>query len=200
MRRVVDILIVLLLVAVMIGLVLHYRGEQEALKNYRAVHEAISKLYEQALFQGSLNENTTKAGFPLMIYPKWFPEHLPVNVAVPDTQPWLDIAPLGDMSDHPPDPVIVDGEQAGFWYNPNRGLFRARVTLQFTEEETLTLYNQLNNTALKILPRDTKPERQPVSLAKITAAADQAITDAADGKVTSPALKRRTLTNVKTRP
>jgi hypothetical protein len=199
MRRVIDMLIVLMLVAVLVGLVWHYRGEQKELEDYRAVHDAISRLYEQALSQGSLAEPTTKAGFPLMIHERWFRGDLPVNVAVDAGQPWLDIAPLGDMSDQPPDPVITTADQAGIWYNPNRGLFRARVMPQFTDEETLTLYNQLNNTALKLLPRDAKPERQPVSIAKIAAAADQVIADDASGKVTSPALRRRSLSDVKTR-
>lgn len=199
MRRVVDMLIVMLLVAVLVGLVWHYRHEQADLDDYRKVHEAISKLYEHALFQGSIEEQTTQAGFPLMIQERWFAGNLPINVAVHPDQPWLDIAPLGDNADHPPDPVINTGEQAGFWYNPNRGLFRARVMPGFTDDETLEHYNQLNNTALKHLPRDDKPERQPISMARITAAADQAISDAAEGKYIHPALKRRTLLDVKTR-
>ncbi len=199
MRRIIDMLIVLMLVAVLVGLVWHYRGEQKDLEDYRSVHDAISRLYEQALSHGSVEEATTKAGFPLMIHERWFGVELPVNVAVDANQPWLDIAPLGDMSDHPPDPVILTPTQGGIWYNPNRGLFRARVMPQFTDEESLTLYNRLNNTALKVLPRDARPERQPVSIAKITAAADQVIADDESGKVVSPVLRRRTLTDVKTR-
>jgi hypothetical protein len=72
---------------------------------------------------------------------------------VPARQPWLDIAPPGDKSDHPSDPVITRGTQAGFWYNPNRGLFRARVAPQFNEEDTLELYNRLNNSNLRALPQ-----------------------------------------------
>lgn len=199
MRRVIDILIVLMLMAVLFGLVWHYRNEQKNVSDFRAVHDAISRLYEQALMQGSLEDHTTRGGFPLMMQPKWFGEMLPVNVLVPEIQPWIDIAPIGDQADHPPDPVIISDEQAGFWYNPNRGLFRARVMPQFSEDETLDAYNQLNNTALKVLPRDSKVERRPVSVEKIVAAADQAVTDAANGKVTSPALKRRTLLDVNTR-
>ena len=199
MRRVIDILIVLMLMAVLFGLVWHYRNEQKHVSDFRAVHDAISRLYEQALMQGSLDDHTTRGGFPLMMQPKWFGQTLPINVLVPSVQPWIDIAPIGDQADHPPDPVIVSDEQAGFWYNPNRGLFRARVMPQFSEEETLDAYNQLNNTALKTLPRDSKVERRPVSVEKIVAAADQAVSDAASGKVTSPALKRRTLQDVNTR-
>lgn len=198
MRRVIDILIVLMLMAVLAGLVWHYRNEQKHLETYRTVHEAISRLYEQALIQGSIEDQTSRRGFPLMIQTSWFKDSLPVNVAVPTTQPWLDIAPLGDDGDHPPDPVITSGEQAGFWYNPKRGLFRARVMLQFSEEETLDLYNQLNNTALKTLPRENKAERRAISVEKIIAAADQEVTDHANGKITSPVLKRRTLLDVKT--
>ncbi|GEM_PF-2501379 len=198
MRRVIDILIVLMLIAVLVGLVWHYRSEQKHLETYRTVHDSISRLYEQARFQGSLEDHGTRGGFPLMIQTSWFKDGLPLNVAVPANQPWLDIAPIGDTGDHPPDPVITSREQAGFWYNPNRGLFRARVVPQFSEEETIELYNQLNNTALKSMPRENKAERRAISVEKIIAAADQEVTDHANGKVTSPVLKRRTLLDVKT--
>ncbi len=200
MRRVIDILIVLMLAAILLGFVWHYRAEERNLDNYRLVHDAMSRLYEQALMQGSLERQTTPAGFPLVMQSGWFPGGLPVNVAVESHQPWIDIAPLGDLADHPPDPVISGDHQAGFWYNPNRGLFRARVMPQFSEDETLGVYNQLNNTALKSLPRDSRAERRPVTLEQILNAADQIVSDAAQGKeVTVPNLKRRTLLQVKTR-
>ena len=91
----------------------------------------------------------------------WFDNRLPTNIMVPGRQPWLDIAPAEDKSDHPPDPIISAAAQAGFWYNPNRGIFRARVLPQFTDEETLALYNQLNGTALRAFPRASEPYPKP---------------------------------------
>src|SRR5690606_29054642 len=71
------------------------------------------------------------------------------------------VAPEGDTHDHPPDPVLISKEQAGFWYNPALGVFRARVPQQVTAQETLTLYNRVNGTALLSLPVSDDPARQP---------------------------------------
>jgi hypothetical protein len=202
MRRLVDGLIVLMLAAVVGGLLWHYQQERARLDRFQQVHESLRRLYEQALFQGSLDRNSTNAGFPKSISRSWFTADLPVNAMVPSEQPWIDIAPPGDKSDHPPDPVITSRGQAGFWYNPNRGLFRARVLPGITEQETLDLYNQLNNTVLKTLPYDRRPQRRPQSLDAIASSHDDApVVDAdADGSSTrAPAPRRRTLNDVSIR-
>jgi hypothetical protein len=60
--------------------------------------------------------------------------------------------------------VIRGPEQAGFWYNPNRGVVRARVAPQFTQRATLDLYNELNNVALKDLPPPQNAGQKPVEM------------------------------------
>ena len=160
---VIDSLIALMLVLLLGGMLVHYRNEQAKILKYQQVHAALSTLQEQALYRGAMMEadSAEPRRFPLEISPRWFDNRMPVNRLVPPGQPWLDVAPPNDKNDHPPDPVITRPDQAGFWYNPYRGIFRARVTPQFTDEETLKLYNELNGTSLSWLPHDLDPALKP---------------------------------------
>lgn len=212
MRLMIDTMIALLLVGVLAGLLWQHRAEQNEVLEVQAVHDAMSALYEESLYHGTDPDALTSAGFPKTISIAWFEGRLPVNVKVPTSQPWLDVAPEGDATDHPPDPVIVSSTQAGFWYNPHRGVFRARVKQQFTEQETIDLYNQLNHTALKSLVRDLSPARRPVSLADshlrpsvMDVATDpmtpspnrRTISSADPSNTTAPAPRRPTLSDIK---
>lgn len=163
MRLFVDSLIALMLVAVLGTLVWHHSETQRKLTQHQFVHRSLARLHEQAVFHAALDATQTSSrGFPLRIAPSWFGEQLPVNVLVSTRRPWLDVAPEGDSADHPPDPVIERYDQAGFWYNPHRGIFRARVERQITDRRTLELYNQVNGTALQTLPRYRDASREPV--------------------------------------
>ena len=163
MRIVIDSLIALMLVLLLGGMLVHYRNEQTKILKYQQVHSALATLQEQALYRGAMAEvdSAEPRRFPTEISPKWFDNRMPVNLMVPPGQPWLDVAPPNDKNDHPPDPVITRPDQAGFWYNPNRGIFRARVTPQFTDSETLDLYNELNGTSLSWLPHEIDPALKP---------------------------------------
>ena len=183
MRLIVDSLIALMLVGIFAAVLLHYQQQQRRLEDIRFVHRSLARLHEQATYHGALDEVKDTAGvnpsdavadadtatsaqayadrFPARIAPDWFGEHLPLNVLVSTHQPWIDLAPPDDQSAHPPDPVIRDGDEAGFWYNPNRGIFRARVPAQFSTQETLRLYNRVNGTALLSLPAATADGRAP---------------------------------------
>jgi hypothetical protein len=70
------------------------------------------------------------------------------------------------LADDPPDPVLHRKAQAGFWYNPNRGVVRARVPGQGESGAALDLYNQLNNSGLKELTESAAAERRPTSWAR----------------------------------
>lgn len=164
MRLVIDTLIAVMLAAVLAAVILHYRQEQKQLVQYRVVFQSMSRVYEMAVYRGALGEATVNAhGYPQEISAAWFPEGLPSNTIVPGRQPWIDFAPPGDMSDHPPDPVVTRPEQAGFWYNPNRGIIRARVSQQFTDSGTLELYNAVNTAFLTRWPAASEMAlRQPI--------------------------------------
>lgn len=177
MRLIVDSLIALMLVAILATVILHYRHEHRELEQIRFVHESLARLHEQATFHRAMTQvqhardtlerpdraAEAEAAFPERISPEWFDGTLPLNVLVPTRHPWLDLAPPGDHHDHPPDPVLESPDQAGFWYNPQRGIFRARVPAQFSSERTLALYNRVNGTALLALPSDNASDREPRS-------------------------------------
>jgi hypothetical protein len=166
MRLAIDSLIALGLVGVL-GLVLaDYRATARKLEEERQVHLALSRLAEQARYHGAL-EQPGECGpvFPATISPAWFKNGLPLN-AVALGHPWLDVAPAGDGADDPPDPVLHSRAQAGFWYNPSRGVVRARVPGQGEPGAALDLYNQLNNSGLKELAESAAVARRPVPWAR----------------------------------
>jgi hypothetical protein len=164
MRLIIDTLIALMLVAVFIGVAIHQRAQAQQLDRIQTVHHCLMRLHEQAVLHGAMDHlPTTDAAFPQTLSPLWFAgEGLPTNIMVPGRQPWLDVAPPGDHGEHPPDPVIHRPDQGGYWYNPNLGIFRARVPWRYSVEDALELYNQLNGTELLHLPTSTAPYRRPV--------------------------------------
>ncbi len=165
MRLLIDSLIALMLVGILAGIVIYHQRETRQLHRYQQVHAALAQLHEQALYHGALGDvQATTTGFPTSVSPLWFQGDLPLNTLVPGRHPWLDIAPPGDMNDHPPDPVCIRPDQAGFWYNPNRGIFRARVREQTAEALTLAEYNRINATYLKQLPLHYDADRRPAAL------------------------------------
>ena len=156
MRLIIDSLIALMLVAILGALIIHQRDRQEQADRLVTVQTALRMLERQVLYQAAVDElEVTTTGYPLSVSPGWFPSGVPMNTLVPPSQPWMDIAPLGDMADHPPDPVIHHDDQAGFWYNPNRGIFRARILPSLTDAATLRQYNEVNMTGLLVLPHVT---------------------------------------------
>jgi type II secretory pathway pseudopilin PulG len=193
MRLLIDTLIALMLVGILAGIVVYHQRESRQLQRYQQVHAALAQLHEKALYQGALgDEPTTQTGFPATVSPLWFHGDLPLNVLVPGRHAWVDIAPPGDMSEHPPDPVCIKPQQAGFWYNPNRGIFRARVPEQHSESLTLAEYNRINTTYLKQLPLHYDSARRPVALqlASMTQATTSGVGDVAavreDGRPARP--------------
>ncbi len=162
MRLMIDTLIAILAVAVLSTVLLAQHRERRELTEFDAAHRALASLHQQLLYQAALGDVTlTSTGFPERLDPAWFGHELPVNpLAPPPDWPWADVAPPGDRHDHPPDPVLRDPAQAGFWYNPNRGIVRLRVPEQLSRQRTLELYNALNNSALESLPDRTEREKR----------------------------------------
>lgn len=192
MRLLIDSLIALILVAILGAVLVHYRDEQAKILRRQLVHQALSEMQEEAIVHGALDEvETNDAKFPLDVLEQWFDNGVPRNVFALPGCPWLDIAPPEDHSDQPPDPVIHQPTQAGFWYNPNRGIFRARVAAQFTEQATLDLYNQLNSTSLRVMPRPSEPypTTHPAGMSRRKAEEAQA----SAAKAQAAAKPRRTL-------
>lgn len=191
MRLLIDTLIALMLAGILAAVLWQYRKDAHQVRQVQGVHQSLARLQEQMLYRGALGDTPTgAAGFPLEVSPLWFPDGLPFNNLVPGRQPWVDVAPEGDQSNNPPDPVLRQPSQAGFWYNPNRGVFRARVPARFTQGATLELYNDVNGTFLstleeRIVPR-VKPPQRP-SLASKAAEEESFVADSAPTPAAAPA-------------
>lgn len=161
MRLVIDTLIALMLVALLAGVIWHHRYQHEQEQVRVTVHRSLAQLHEQVLYRKTLEQvERSDVGFPLTIDAAWFDRELPRNTMAPASHPWMDVAPPGDHGDHPPDPVLTHPAQAGLWYNPNRGIFRARVPEQLSQGATLRLYNELNGTTLSALPQTVDATRR----------------------------------------
>lgn len=175
MRLIIDSLVALALVAVVVIYFAQQRSGDRVLEREEQVRANLETLHERTAFHAALrwgqylqNDERPATKYPVEVDPAWFGGAQPGNaVAERDAEgrdrPWLDVAPTGDWSEHPPDPVLVRPGQAGFWYNPNNGVFRARTPLEAGDAMTLARYNRLNDTALAELPRDTDPQRQPLA-------------------------------------
>jgi len=95
--------------------------------------------------QGPLNE----FGFPPTIDPEWFDDMVPANPLLDHDRPWMELANTSDLQrENPSDPVIIDSSQPEFWYNPRRGIVRARVPQMISDRKTLEVYNFINHADL----------------------------------------------------
>lgn len=164
MRILIDSLTGLMLVAVVVCVVVLYRGQQEDQRSVEAVTTALDRLHEQAAYHTAV-QSAMQGHDTLLVHVQqgWFGDNLPINTLVGAECPWIDLAPPGDLSIHPPDPVATDRHQAGFWYNPTTGVFRARVTPLSSEAQTLALYNEVNASSLQAFEQIPDPARKPIA-------------------------------------
>lgn len=164
MRIVIDIMIGLMLVGVVAGGLYLYNNQAEDEREVETVRSALQQLQEQAAYHQTVQSAMADRDVLLVhLHAEWFGEDVPTNVLLSDDRPWIDLAPPGDLGTHPPDPVVYDENQAGFWYNPTTGTFRARVSPATSEAQTLALYNEVNGTALEAFEQIPDPSRQPLA-------------------------------------
>jgi hypothetical protein len=166
MRTLLDILIIVMLLVILAGVLLHQRGDQGEMEHVTTVRDALRTLESRTVYHAALAgaEGDGEVVFPRSIDPGWFGKQTPNNPLATGQRPWIDVAPLNDGSLHPPDPVLQRPGQAGIWYNPARGVFRARVPQQVTDRQTLELYNVINRCELADLPRSFDTSRTPLAM------------------------------------
>lgn len=164
MRIVIDIMIGLMVVSVIVGGVYLYASRAQEDNQVQAVKTALAQLEQQAAYHQTVQSAIAQRDVLLVhIHEQWFGEDVPANVLLDSDRPWIDLAPPGDLGEHPPDPVVYGQEQAGFWYNPTTGVFRARVRPASSEAQTLALYNEVNGTALPGFEPIPDTTRQPLA-------------------------------------
>ena len=167
MHKFVFSFIGLLVIAGLVALLGMQRAEREEQDRLAELHRNLDALEHVTQEHADLRNARAYGPRPTYPYPdapdaRWFRAGLPTNIYTPG-QPWVDMAPPGDLGTHPPDPVIYRPDQPGLWFNPNLGVYRARV--RPTRGRTnIDAYNTLNRVALDRLPTDTDPARATVAL------------------------------------
>jgi hypothetical protein len=153
MRKVVDLLIVAMVLAMLAGLVWSHRsGERDDVELDR-VRESVRRL-KAVVWDNRQVDPEAQIGtvFPATIDPAWFRGGVPENTLLDGRRPWVDMAgPSHADLEHPPDRAAGGGTSARFWYNPGTGDVRARVPADLTEDEALRTYNYINECALESL-------------------------------------------------
>lgn len=121
--------------------------QQAAVQTARAVR-VIEQMIKFRATQSGIDLN--ERGFPITVSAEWFEQGAPVNVMLPANHPWLEIA--SDEEAELMQPTIrqaVDPKVAGFWYNPHKGLVRARVPVMLSDLAATEVYNKVNGTNIK---------------------------------------------------
>lgn len=99
-------------------------------------------------------------GWPEVIDPKWFKADPPRNTMLPSRHPWLEVASTLDSAlDHPVQRVAINERLAGLWYNPAKGIIRARVPQTVSDEKAIELYNRINGASIDEL-FDSRPRKR----------------------------------------
>ncbi|MFI4855525.1 MAG: hypothetical protein ACIAQF_11180 [Phycisphaerales bacterium JB065] len=112
--------------------------------------------YLKAMEEIDLNE----LGWPEVVDPRWFKGQPPRNNMLGARHPWLEVASTLEYAlDHPVQRVAINESLAGLWYNPAKGIVRARVPQTLSDEKTIEIYNRINGSSISEL-FDSNPRRR----------------------------------------
>ena len=156
MRRTVDVVALGLCLVVSALVAIQYSRSSSANNVVTDTELALARFHSVLKVQATTNGVAVNGrGWPNTIEGGWFGDDPPRNHLLTGDRPWVELAPAEDADrDHPADPVAfdMDGQRsASFWYNPYRGVVRARVAPQINEDATLALYNRVNGVFLTTL-------------------------------------------------
>ena len=120
---------------------------------FQAAQAGLEQMVQQVKYRAALGDGDVNGrGWPLTIDKGWFNGTPPRNTLLSGRHPWVQIAGPAEYDlDHPPSRVALDEtspEGAGFWYNPGKGIVRARVGPTLSDKRAIELYNRLNGTSV----------------------------------------------------
>jgi hypothetical protein len=146
LRACIDVLIVCSAAAVLVTTLRMYQSglaEQSDIESTRAALSTIDAEIgiRSALGGPALNQY----GHPPSVDPAWFGDAEPRNALAESPAPWIEMALDHEAAlMHPTDPTFCGGRGAMFWYNPIRGVVRARVPQQASDATSRELYELVN--------------------------------------------------------
>lgn len=150
LRRTVDVVTALAVLGLFGGLIAYqYQHRRQESLVAQAVGDVVRFQQMLQLRAATKDVPLNARGWPQTIDPAWFGEAPPRNGLVSKANPWLEVASPEEAELH--DPLVrmtIDSRRAGYWYNPNQGIVRARVPVGISDDRALRLYNRINGTAL----------------------------------------------------
>jgi hypothetical protein len=146
LHAVIDVLVVGSAAAALVTALHLYESKLEEQSVVDATRAALSTIRSEMGIHAAVGDvELNEFGHPTVIDPSWFGSTPANNLLAKGNAPWLEVAHPGEYDrNHPNDPTFRGGRGAMFWYNPARGIVRARVPDQTTDEATLSLYESIN--------------------------------------------------------
>jgi hypothetical protein len=146
MRRAVDVVCALAAVAVIAVAAFALSASFRERSTIGAAAQALDQFRRVLSIQAAAKEREHRGtGWPDTIELAWFEGEPPKNPLLSPDRPWVEVATPDQADlDDPPVRVAVSTTYAAFWYNPAKGIVRARVPLKMSEAASVALYNQVN--------------------------------------------------------
>ena len=150
MRLVIDSLVALTLVAVLAGIAVHTHHEKQMDQRLELTRSEVRRFQSQVMLQAAMEKvPLTSHGYPATVDTAWFSGNIPVNSLLGGGRPLVDIADESQKdAEHPRDRMAIRRDTPQFWYNPYKGLIRARVPDNESEATALEMYNRVNDSSL----------------------------------------------------
>lgn len=150
MRLVLDILVAVMLIAMLAGAVYFGHFNDPSGSAQETCRSELRRFQRQVTLQAALQRGDGgDLAHPGTIDPDWFSGGLPTNPLLGPAHPWVEVIDEGQRNlEHPVDPAITDPAVARFWYNPYRGIVRARVPASMSDTAAVDLYNFVNDAEL----------------------------------------------------
>jgi hypothetical protein len=131
----------------------HLVGERSRERDVDETRAALGRIEREVRVRAATEgAEVNRFGWPASVQPAWFGGGLPENRLATGDRPWLEVAPETQFALE--DPPVLIAERSGvasFWYNPGKGIVRARVGLRTTDAATLETYNRVNGTRVERL-------------------------------------------------
>ncbi len=152
MRFVLDTLVALMIVGLAVGAFMHFKSSRGTEQRVQRTRMELRRFDTQLSLKAQLGQvEVSTANYPMTIDPAWFADNLPSNPLLHRGHPLVEIATEQQQDlQHPVERTVSDRDRnlAQFWYNPYRGILRARVPDAGTDAKTLSLYNRVNDCRL----------------------------------------------------
>lgn len=136
-------------------------GDEREEQMVSQAREAVGQISQRMRYLKTMERiDLNELGWPELIDPAWFNGEPPRNMMLSLRHPWMEVAsPLDYSLDHPVQRVAINERLAGLWYNPAKGIVRARVPQTVSDQKTVELYNRVNGTVIAEL-FDSRPRKR----------------------------------------